>query len=149
MEKWFRKEFGSKLTSTTVGYMGGKTKNPTYEDVKSSKTNHAEVIQMTFSPEELPYTDLLEFFWRIHDPTTANRQGNDVGSQYRSVVFAHSEAQRDVALQVMEKLRPKWKDPIVTEIVEAPPTDFMLGEEYHQKYLDKNPGGYCNHKLRW
>jgi methionine-S-sulfoxide reductase len=95
------------------------------------------------------YEDLLNFFWRIHDPTTPNRQGNDTGSQYRSAIFYHTPEQQSLALKIKEEIQKagKWKAPIITEIVAA--GTFWKAEEYHQAYLDKNPGGYCNHRPRW
>jgi len=148
MEKWFRKEFGDGLVKTAVGFMGGKAKNPTYEQVCSGKTGHAEVLQVEYNKDKVKYEDLLKFFWRMHDPTTLNRQGNDMGTQYRSAVFYHNEEQQRLAQKVKEEIqKDRYKQPVVTEI--APASDFYKAEEYHQLYLDKNPSGYCNHKLRW
>ena len=112
-------------------------------------TGHAESVEITFDPRQLSYQDLLEkWFFRMHDPTTSNRQGNDLGSQYRSAVFYHSDDQRRAAQEVKARVERsgKWKKPIVTEIVPVGP--FWLAEDYHQKYLDKNPGGYTCHYLR-
>jgi peptide-methionine (S)-S-oxide reductase len=126
------------------GYSGGKTANPTYHQVSSGATGHAEVIQITFEPEEISYQDLLEVFFTIHDPTTLNRQGSDVGTQYRSAIFYHSPEQEAIAEQVIAELEAAgiWDDPIVTEIV--PFTAFYPAEDYHQEYFTKNPRQpYC------
>lgn len=136
------------VLQTQVGYTGGTLKDPTYEDVKQGNTGHAEAIQIVFNPEVVSYEQLLETFFRLHDPTTPNRQGNDVGSQYRSVIFYHDEAQKNAALKAKEKATQsgRWKRPVVTEIV--PAVEFYRAEEFHQKYLKKNPGGYTCHYLR-
>jgi len=132
---------------TQVGYTGGTTANPIYEQVKTGKTGHAEAIEIEFDPSKLSYRELLAYFFRLHDPTTVDRQGNDVGSQYRSAIFYHSEGQRKIAEEVKDQVNRsgKWKRPIVTQIV--PATTFYSAEEYHQKYLEKNPGGYTCHFL--
>lgn len=146
VEKLFGEQEG--VVSTRVGYLGGTLKNPTYEQVCSGRTGHAEVVEVSFNPSVTSYEALLEIFWSYHDPTTLNRQGNDVGTQYRSSIFYHSEEQRTIAERskaVLEKARI-FKDPIVTEIV--PASDFYAAEEYHQKYLKKNPFGYCNIHLQ-
>ncbi|NBX77414.1 MAG: peptide-methionine (S)-S-oxide reductase [Proteobacteria bacterium] len=136
------------VLETTVGYTGGTTSGPTYEDVKTGTTGHAESVQIVFDPKKINYEKILLFFFKMHDPTTKNRQGNDLGSQYRSAIFYHSPEQRKTAEEV--KLRVdrsgKWKKPVVTEIVPAKP--FYPAENYHQKYLQKNPGGYTCHFLR-
>jgi len=149
MEKWFTKQFGDKLVSTKVGYIGGKLKNPSYEDVCSGKTGHAEAIEIEFDAEKLKYDDLLNFFWRIHDPTTLNRQGNDKGTQYRSAIFYYNEEQHEAAKKSMAEMGKsgRFNAPISTTI--EPASEFYKAEDYHQGYLDKNPGGYCNHKPRW
>ena len=136
------------VIKTHVGYTGGVTKNPTYEDVKSGKTGHAESVQILFDPKKISFDDLLGFFFRMHDPTTMNRQGNDVGTQYRSVIFVYNDAQRKTALKKIEwtDKSGKWKNPVVTSIEKAGP--FWLAEEYHQNYLQKNPKGYTCHFLR-
>lgn len=136
------------VLDTEVGYCGGTTAGPTYETVKMGKTGHAEAIQVEFDPAILTYRALLEYFFRLHDPTTANRQGNDVGTQYRSVIFFHSDEQRDVAEAVKGDVDAsgKWKQKVVTQIVPAVP--FYPAEDYHQDYLRKNPGGYTCHYLR-
>ena len=126
------------------GYAGGKSANPSYREVCSGTTGHAEVVQVTFDPSILSFRDLLGVFFTIHDPTTLNRQGGDVGTQYRSVVLYHSPEQKQVAEQVIEELtREKvWDDPIVTQIV--PLTTFYVAEKYHQDYYTQNPDqGYC------
>lgn len=125
------------VISTQVGYMGGHLENPTYEDVCTDKTGHAEVVHIEFDPEIVSYEKLLEVFWNNHDPTQLNRQGEDVGTQYRSVIFYYNEAQRRAALASKERLERsgKYDKPIVTEIV--PAQTFWRAEEYHQKYLVK------------
>jgi peptide-methionine (S)-S-oxide reductase len=126
------------------GYAGGSVANPTYREVTTGRTGHAEVVRITFDPEEVSYKALLEVFFTIHDPTTLNRQGADVGTQYRSVIFYHSPEQKAVAEQVIAELEAArlWADPIVTEIV--PLTDFYEAEDYHQEYYAQNPEqGYC------
>lgn len=120
------------------GYSGGITDNPTYKQVCTNKTGHAEVVQVTYDPSIVSYEDLLEIFWNIHNPTTLNRQGWDIGTQYRSVVFYHNEEQKEKALRLKEKLDKsgKYRKPIVTEIV--PLNKFYRAEEYHQRYYEKN-----------
>ncbi len=147
MEDILRKIPG--VVETEAVYTGGKTSHPTYEDVHTGATGHAESVRIVFDPKKLSYADLLEnWFFRMHDPTTPNRQGNDVGTQYRSAIFVTSPEQRRVAEEVKARVDKsgKWKRPVVTEIVEAGPT--TRAEEYHQKYLEKNPGGYTCHFLR-
>jgi peptide-methionine (S)-S-oxide reductase len=122
-----------------------QVRNP--KDFKKGSTGHAEALEIEYDPNYVKYEDLLELFWRIHDPTTINRQGNDRGTQYRSAVFYHNEEQKQAAYSVKEKVQSHFKSPIVTEIV--PACTFYNAEEYHQKYLDKNPGGYCNHRYQW
>jgi peptide methionine sulfoxide reductase msrA/msrB len=137
------------VLETEVGYTGGKTKDPAYEDVTRGDTGHAEAVRITFDPSKLSYSDLLEkWFFHMHDPTTKNRQHNDVGTQYRSAIFVSNAAQRDTALQVIKRVQSSgsWKAPIVTEIEEAGP--FTRAEEYHQDYLEKHPNGYTCHYLR-
>ena len=125
------------VVKTTVGYTGGHFANPTYEDVCSNRTGHAEAVLVEFDPNIVSYEKLLKVFWSIHDPTTLNRQGPDVGSQYRSAVFYHNEAQKAAALASREALAKsdKCKRPIVTEI--SPADVFWPAEEYHQQYLEK------------
>ncbi len=130
---------------TAVGYAGGYTPNPTYEEVCSGRTGHNEVVQVVFDPVRLPYARLLRTFWEAHDPTQGMRQGNDVGTQYRSGIYCHGTAQRDAAQASRDAyqraLDARGLGRITTEIVEAPP--FYYAEAYHQQYLAKNPGGYC------
>ena len=137
------------VLSTRVGYTGGELPNPKYDDVHTGSTGHAESVEVTFDPTVISYGDLLEkYFFRMHDPTTLNRQGNDTGTQYRSAIFYNSEEQRRTAETVKQRVDKsgRWKRPITTEITPAGP--FYLAEEYHQKYLEKNPGGYSCHFLR-
>ncbi len=133
------------VESVESGYMGGKTPNPTYDDVCSGKSGHAEVVRVSFDPDELDFQDLLNVFFTIHDPTTLNRQGNDVGTQYRSAIFFHSPGQERIAREVVANLaREKlFRDPIVTEI--APASQFHVAEENHQEYYARvgNANPYC------
>jgi methionine-S-sulfoxide reductase len=134
---------------TRVGYTGGTTANPTYPQVKRGDTGHAEAIEIVFDPSRISYETLLEqWFFKMHDPTTLNRQGNDVGSPYRSAIFYHSPEQKRVAELVKERVgrSGRWPRPVVTEITAA--STFTSAEDYHQKYLVKNPGGYTCHWLR-
>jgi len=147
MEDILRKIPG--VVETEVGYTGGNTGHPTYEDVHTGQTGHAESVRIVFDPKKISYADLLEkWFFRMHDPTTRNQQGNDRGSQYRSAIFVTSAEQRKTAEAVKARAAKsgRWKNPIVTEIVEA--GAFTPAEAYHQKYLEKNPGGYSCHYLR-
>ena len=132
------------VVSTTVGYAGGKTENPTYNEVCSGRTGHAEAIEIIYDSEKADYDQLLEVFWAVHDPTQVNRQGNDVGTQYRSVIFYHDTEQEKKAEKSIKKLeRSKiFRTPIATEIM--PADKFWSAEDYHQKYLQMNPGGYCH-----
>lgn len=124
------------------GYMGGQVDNPTYEQVCSGTTGHAEVVKVTFDPAELSYHDLLEIFFTIHDPTTLNRQGNDVGTQYRSVIYYSSPEQEATARQVIAEMANVWDGPIVTEV--APVETWYQAEDYHQDYFRNHPlQGYC------
>ena len=136
------------LVKTEVGYTGGMTIDPTYEEVKKGTTGHAEAIQIEFDPSYISYESILDYFFKLHDPTTLNRQGNDIGTQYRSSIFYHSDEKRKNALAVMERVEKsgKWKKPLTTELV--PATKFYKAEEYHQNYLSKNPGGYTCHYIR-
>jgi methionine-S-sulfoxide reductase len=134
------------VTDTTVGYAGGTLDNPRYEDVKTGRTGHAESLQIVFDPSKISYDEILDFFFRLHDPTTANRQGNDIGTQYRSAIFYHDEAQRGAAQRAIQRAQPKWSRPIVTEVV--PFTNFYEAEDYHQDYLQRKPDGYTCHYLR-
>ncbi|RIA89515.1 peptide methionine sulfoxide reductase [Glomus cerebriforme] len=155
VEHIFKKHFND--IKTRVGYIGGKTRNPGYREVCSGSTGHAEACQIEFDPTKTSYETLVEFFYKIHDPTTANKQGPDVGTQYRSAIFYHSLEQKELAekvtKQVQERLDNDKKlysgNDIVTEIVEA--DEWYDAEDYHQKYLEKNPSGYeCpTHFVRW
>lgn len=144
-EAYFRQIRG--VLDAATGYAGGRTARPTYEDVCSGNTGHAEAVRITFNPEVISYRDLLRHFFRMHDPTTRDRQGNDRGTQYRSVVFHMSESQRTEAQDLIDRLNAggKYAAPIVTEL--APASAFYPAEEYHQAYLEKNPGGYCHVNL--
>jgi peptide-methionine (S)-S-oxide reductase len=134
VEHVFRKTKG--ITSTTVGYMGGTLKNPTYEDVCTDTTGHAEVVQVEYDPSKVSYREILDVFWNCHDPTTPNRQGPDVGTQYRSVIFCHTPEQEKEAKKSKEELENSGKyKKIVTEIVLA--SQFYKAEEYHQQYYQK------------
>lgn len=126
------------VTSTAVGYIGGQLQNPTYEQVCTDKTGHAEAVQVEYDPDEISFEDLLNVFWSNHNPTTLNSQGPDVGVQYRSAIFYHDETQKEIAEKSKEKLDQsgKFENPIVTEIVLAP--TFYKAEEYHQKYFKKH-----------
>ncbi len=133
------------VVSVVSGYAGGSVKNPSYEAVCSGKTGHAEVIQIKFDPNIISFDALLEIFWKTHDPTTLNRQGADVGTQYRSVIFYHNDDQKQKAESYKTELNNAgiWKDPIVTEI--SPLTNFYEAEKYHQDYYEQNPSkGYCS-----
>jgi methionine-S-sulfoxide reductase len=137
------------VIDTQVGYTGGWLENPTYHDTHDSKSGHAEAVRITFDPSVLPYEELLEkWFFRLHDPTTLNRQGNDRGTQYRSAIFPQSEAQREAAERVKARVDAsgKWQRPITTTI--EPASTWYDAEAYHQDYLRKNPGGYTCHYLR-
>jgi peptide methionine sulfoxide reductase msrA/msrB len=136
------------VIETEVGYTGGSTSSPTYEDVKKGSTGHAEAVRVLFDPKVVSYERLLDFFFTLHDPTTPNRQGNDVGSQYRSAIFFSSPKQQDEARKKIVEWNAsgKWKKPIVTELV--PASAFTSAEGYHQDYLVKNPGGYTCHYFR-
>jgi len=131
--------------STSVGYAGGMTKNPTYEEVCSGRTGHTEVVKVVFDPKKVSYDDLLRVFWESHDPTQGMRQGNDVGTQYRSAIYVADEEQRETAEHSKEvyqkRLNVAGRGGITTEILEAP--EYFYAEDYHQQYLAKNPGGYC------
>ncbi|MGB7698591.1 MAG: peptide-methionine (S)-S-oxide reductase MsrA, partial [Methylovirgula sp.] len=138
-------QLGEGIWATAVGYAGGQTPNPTYEEVCSGRTGHAEVVLVAYDPARISYEKLLKTFWETHDPTQGMRQGNDVGTQYRSAIYVANEAQRRAAEEsraMYEKaLAARGLGPITTEIRETPP--FYYAEEYHQQYLAKNPAGYC------
>jgi len=146
MEEILRKIPG--VIDTEVGYTGGKTQAPTYEQVKTAQTDHAEAIRVAFDPKVLSFAKLLESFFAMHDPTTVNRQGNDIGTQYRSCIFFQNEEQKKIATRVISEVDKsgKWKGKIVTRLEPAGP--FTSAEAYHQDYLQKNPGGYTCHYLR-
>ncbi len=141
VEAEFRQIAG--VRETRVGYIGGHFENPTYEDVCEGHTGHAEAVEITFDPAQVPFETLLEIFWEGHDPTTLNRQGPDVGSQYRSAIFYHSQAQKDAATASREGLQKsgRFSRPIVTEIV--PVATFYAAEDYHQQYLEKRGLASC------
>ncbi len=133
------------VIEVTPGYAGGTEKNPSYDLVCSGTTNYAEVIRLTYNPEIISYKELLEVFWKTHDPTTLNRQGADVGAQYRSVIFYHNQQQKETAEYYKTELSKAkiWNKPIVTQI--EPVTNFYPAEKYHNDYYKNNPGnGYCN-----
>ena len=142
VEETFRQVKG--VTSTAVGYMGGTLKEPTYKDVCTDRTGHAEVVQIEFDPSLVSYNDLLRVFWENHNPTTPNRQGPDVGTQYRSVIFFYTPEQETAARMSMEELEKGklFPLPIVTQIV--PAQEFWRAEEYHQKYLEKRGLSHCS-----
>lgn len=132
------------VSDVVSGYSGGFVENPSYKEVCTGNTGHAEVVQVSYDPEKITYEELLEIFWITHDPTTLNRQGNDVGPQYRSVVFYHNEEQKKLAEHYKQKLDDAniWKNPIVTEI--SPYENFYVAEEYHQEYFENNANQpYC------
>ena len=143
VERMFWKLEGVYLTM--VGYAGGYTPNPTYQEVCSGRTGHNEVVRVVYDPSIVSYDDLLKVFWEGHDPTQGMRQGNDVGTQYRSGIYTYSDAQREAAVASKEMFEPRLKErgfgPVTTEIQDAP--DFYFAEDYHQQYLAKNPNGYC------
>jgi peptide-methionine (S)-S-oxide reductase len=132
------------VVSVESGYSGGEVPNPSYQQVSSGKTGHAEVVRVTFDPQVISYREILQVFFSIHNPTTLNRQGADVGTQYRSVIFYHGEEQKMIAQQVIDEIEQEgiWEDKIVTQL--TPLEKFYLAEEYHQEYFEKNPyQGYC------
>ena len=141
VEAAFRQVKG--VASTAVGYLGGALKNPTYHDVCTGKTGHAEVVQLEYDPSLVSYEELLNVFWSLHDPTTLNRQGPDVGTQYRSAIFFHNAEQEAVAKASKEKLQNsgRYKRDIVTEI--TPASEFYRAEEYHQQYIEKRGQASC------
>lgn len=139
VEEAFREIKG--VVSTQVGYTGGHTENPTYKDVCTDRTGHAEAVEVTYEPKKLSYNKLLKVFWAIHEPTQKDRQGMDVGSQYRSAIFYHNETQRKAAEMSKQQQQKKTKGRIATEIAAA--TKFYRAEEYHQKYSQKHGMGAC------
>jgi peptide-methionine (S)-S-oxide reductase len=134
------------VTKTEVGYEGGALERPSYEDVCSHTTGHAEVVEVTYDPERISYEQLLDVFWRKHDPTQLNRQGWDVGDQYRSVVFVHDDEQRATAEASKAREQASWKRPIATVI--EPAQTFWPAEDYHQQYLEKRGRASCTTALR-
>jgi len=137
------------VEDAVVGYAGGRVENPSYEQVCTGATGHAEVVQVTFNPQAISLPEILEVFFSIHDPTTLNRQGADVGPQYRSIILYHDEQQKETAEQVIRELNEQgtWNKPAVTEV--APLETFYPAEEYHQEYFQKNPyAGYCQVVIR-
>src|SRR5215813_8833531 len=132
------------VIDTAAGYLGGTLKNPTYEDVCTDRTGHAEVVQVTFDPAKVSYDQLLNVFWEMHDPTTLNRQGPDIGTQYRSAIFFHSPEQEAIARKSRAEVEDsgKFRRPIVTEI--TPVSTFYRAEEYHQRYLEKRGLSHCH-----
>jgi methionine-S-sulfoxide reductase len=137
------------VIDTEVGYTGGHLENPKYEDTHHGKSGHAESVRITFDPSVLSFEELLEqWFFRLHDPTTLNRQGNDIGTEYRSAIFPQTEEQREVAERVIARVNAsgRWKRPVTTSI--EPAGTWYSAEDYHQDYLRKHPGGYSCHYLR-
>ena len=137
------------VTEVTPGYTGGKTENPTYEEVCSGNTGHAEVARIVFDDELISYEELLELFWFLHDPTQLNRQGGDIGTQYRSVIYYHDDLQKAISEKFKNKLQLEkvWENPIVTEI--SPISKFYSAEEYHKDYFNRNPQNqYCTFVVR-
>jgi peptide-methionine (S)-S-oxide reductase len=143
LEELFREEKG--VLKTTAGYTGGENENPTYEN----HPGHAEALEIIYDDEQTNFENLLDFFFRIHDPTTLNRQGNDIGSSYRSAIFYQNKDEKSVAQKFIEKVNEsgRWSSPVVTSL--EPLTKFYSAEEYHQDYLRKNPGGYTCHYERF
>ena len=146
VEELIRKLDG--VIDTTVGYTGGDLDDPTYDDVKTGRTGHAESLQIEFDPSTISYEEILRYFFRLHDPTTPNQQGNDRGTQYRSAIFFHDDQQREIAERVRREVDQsgKWERPVVTEIV--PASTFWKAETEHQDYLQRYPWGYNCHYLR-
>ncbi len=143
VEADYRKVDG--VVSTEVGYMGGTVENPSYEQVCTDRTGHAEVTQVAFDPERVSYEQLVDMFWEIHDPTQVNRQGPDVGTQYRSAIFTHDEDQALIAKRSLAKAQARFSKPIATEIV--PAENFWTAEDYHQRYLEKRGMASCTLEL--
>ncbi|KAI9263197.1 hypothetical protein BDA99DRAFT_547015 [Phascolomyces articulosus] len=149
IEHVFNKEFAKYDIKTKVGYTGGNTESPDYKLVCTGTTNHAEALDIAYDPAKISYETLLEFFYRVHDPTLLNAQGRNTGTQYRSAIFYHSSEQKETAEKVTQKIQEeRYKDKkIVTEII--PAVQFFDAEEYHQLYIEKNPEGYVCHYPRW
>jgi peptide-methionine (S)-S-oxide reductase len=144
VEADFRRTPG--VTGTRVGYTGGRTENPSYEEVCSHTTGHAEAVEVTFDPEQVSYEQLLDIFWNAHDPTQLNRQGWDVGDQYRSAIFFHSPEQEEAALRTKAEVQARTRGNVVTLIEPAPV--FYEAEDYHQQYLEKRGGAVCTPQLQ-
>jgi peptide-methionine (S)-S-oxide reductase len=144
VEDFFRSVPG--VAEVVSGYTGGTVGNPTYEEVCSGRTGHAEAVLVTFDPQKVTYEQLLEEFWRHHDPTTPNRQGPDVGTQYRSAVFFHDEAQERLARESLSNFQARFRRPIVTEV--SPAQTFWPAEAYHQRYVERTGHGAC-HVANW
>jgi len=135
------------ILSVTSGYAGGNKENPSYEEVCTGHTGHAEVVQIEYDPEVITYEEILDIFWKAHDPTTLNRQGADIGTQYRSIILYHNEEQKRMAEKAKEKAQSYFDDPVVTEIVSL--SAFYRAEDYHQDYYERNPyAGYCSVVIR-
>ena len=143
VEAEYRKLSG--VTKSTAGYAGGNLDRPSYEDVCTDRTGHAEVVEIEYDPERISYEQLLETFWSIHDPTQVNRQGPDIGTQYRTVIFTHDEEQADAARRSRDQAQPRFRRPIATEILPAP--TFWAAEDYHQRYLEKRGMASCTLEL--
>ncbi|MBI4022695.1 peptide-methionine (S)-S-oxide reductase MsrA [Candidatus Berkelbacteria bacterium] len=145
VEAAFRKVAG--VVNATAGFMGGTMENPTWFDVVYRKTGHVEVVQLEFGPSQISYSQLLQIFWLVHDPTQVNRQGNDVGDEYRTVIFYHSDEQQQLAERSKQQLEAsgQYDQPLATTI--EPATTFYPAGEEHQQYLAKHPGGYCHVNL--
>lgn len=146
MQELFRKLNG--VIETEVGYTGGQTSHPTYDDVKSGGSGHAEALRLVYNDNEISYEELLKFFFRIHDPSTVDQQGNDRGSQYRSAIFYHNDAQKQIAQAVIKKVNAsgEWPGKVVTQLV--PAEKFTPAESFHQDYLQRYPTGYTCHFIR-
>ena len=142
VETAFRQVEG--VVDAAVGYLGGTLENPTYQDVCTGTTGHAEVVEVSYDPLKVSYDQLLDLFWKLHDPTTLNRQGPDVGTQYRSAIFYHDEAQKNAALASRDRLREsgRFRRPVVTEV--TPASTFYRAEDYHQRYLEKRGKSSCH-----
>jgi peptide-methionine (S)-S-oxide reductase len=158
-EKFFRREFGDKIQNVAVGFMGGNQVNPSYEQVCTGTTEHAEVLSFEYDSERVRYDELLKLYFRMHNPTTKDRQNDDIGTQYRSAIFYHTDEQKQKAEALIAKLNDKndptgaamrkafGENPVVTRVEKA--TEFYPSEDDHQDYLTKNPTGYCTHRLYW
>jgi peptide-methionine (S)-S-oxide reductase len=156
-ERYFKKKFGPALLSAKVGYMGGADQStvPTYKMVCTGTTGHAEVLQVQYDPSKVSFQELIDFFFRMHNPTTKDRQCGDKGTQYRSAIFYHDEEQKKIATEMIQSLNQGSKigevfgagSTVVTTV--EPASTFFVAEDYHQEYLDVNPDGYCSHRIYW